>query len=105
MKKGALGKVETLGGYARPNPSPVRGRLVALNESGTQRIGEGHQRARLTDAQVDQIRDAYEQGLEGEGPRVGYKTLAKRFGVSKRTVRDIVHYRKRNQWASRWKRV
>ena len=87
MKKGALGKVETLGGYTRPNPSPVRGRLVALNESGTQRIGEGHQRARLTDAQVDQIRDAYEQGLEGEGPRVGYKTLAKRFGVSKRTVR------------------
>lgn len=80
-------------------------KLVALNESGTQRIGEYHARAKLSDAQVDQMREDYEAGQEGRGPVVGYRTLSKRYGVSKRTVRDIVHYRKRNQWAGRWKRV
>lgn len=74
-------------------------KYLALNESGTQRIGEDHQRAKLTDAQVDEMRDLY------EAKAMGYRLLAKRFEVSKRTVRDIVQYKKRNQWAGRWKKV
>lgn len=94
-----MGKVAQ-GGYT----SPVR-RFVALNETGTQRIGEDHANAVLTDAQVEQIRDEYEAGVEGTGPRIGYRLLAKKFGCSKRTVRDIVNYNRRNQWAARWKRL
>jgi hypothetical protein len=51
------------------------------------RVGEWHQRARLTDAQVREIRAAY-------GP-LGYKRLAGRFGCGESTVRDIVTYRTR----------
>lgn len=84
---------------------PVKSRYVALNESGTQRIGEDHPRAKLTNDEVEQIRDEYEDGLAGLGPRIGYRLLAKKFKVSKRTIRNIVHYEKRNQWADRWKKV
>jgi hypothetical protein len=31
--------------------------------------------------------------------------LAKKHGVGKRTIRDIVAYSRRNQWAARWKKV
>ncbi|WP_296596627.1 hypothetical protein [Phenylobacterium sp.] len=78
---------------------------MAFNEEGTQRIGEYHGRAKLSDAQVEQIRDIYEAGVEGTGPRIGYRLLAREFGVSKRTIRDIVSYTSRNRWATRWKRV
>lgn len=84
---------------------PVKGGFVALNESGTQRIGEDHARAKLSDTAVDCIRNEYEAGQDGSGPKVGYKLLARKWGCSKRTIRDIVHYRTRNQWAARWKRV
>jgi hypothetical protein len=84
---------------------PSAKRFLALNESGTQRIGEDHPRARLTNAQVEAIRDKYEAGIAGTGPRIGYRLLARQFGVSKRTIRDIVSYSSRNQWAARWKRV
>lgn len=86
-------------------PNREKSRYVALNESGTQRIGEDHPRAKLSDAQVEAMRDEYENGLSGEGPRIGYRLLAKKYEVSKRTVRNIVHYEKRNQWADRWKKV
>lgn len=51
--------------------------------------GPKHWRARLTTAQVDAIRDAYEKG---EG---GYRYVAKCFGVPWTTVRDICRYRNR----------
>ena len=69
------------------------------------RVGEDHQKATLSDLQVEAMRDRYEAGVEGTGPKVGYRVLAKEFGVSKRTVRDIVNYRRRVAYAERWKRV
>lgn len=84
---------------------PVKGGYVAMNEAGTQRIGEDHAKAKLSDAAVDAIREEYEAGQEGRGPRIGYRLLAKKWGCSKRTVRDIVNYRRRNHWAARWKKV
>jgi len=52
-------------------------------------IGEAHHRARLSDADVELIRDIYEEGMES------YSTLAHVFGVSKETIRDIVTFRRR----------
>lgn len=53
------------------------------------RVGECHQKAKLTDAQVRNVRDARK--------RFGwsYKELGKFFGVSPWTVRDICTYRTR----------
>lgn len=90
--------------YVAENPKP-RGKLVALNESGTQRIGEDHPRAKLTDAQVEAMRDDFEAYPVGDPRHLGYRALAKKYGCSKRTARDICNFVKRNQWASRWKRV
>jgi len=86
------------------HPKPVK-RFLAFNEEGTQRIGEDHPRAKLSDAEVEAIRDEYEAGLDGSGPKIGYRRLAKKWGVTPSTVRNIVTYRKRNQWAGSWKRI
>jgi hypothetical protein len=81
------------------------GKLAAFNEDGTQRIGEDHPRGRLTNAEVEEMRDLFEAHPVGDPGHMGYRVLAKRFGCSKRTARDICNYEKRNQWAARWKRV
>jgi hypothetical protein len=78
---------------------------VALNESGTQRIGQDHARAKLSNAQVEAIRDEHEAYPHGDPRHVGYRRLAEKWRVSKRTIRDICNYTKRNQWAGRWKRL
>jgi hypothetical protein len=106
-KKGPVGniweKVGTVGQVGTaPKPSV---KYVGINETRTARVGEGHQHAKLTDAQVDQIRDEYEDGVEGRGPRIGYRALAKKWNVPKRTIRDIVNYNRRNHWPAHWKRV
>jgi hypothetical protein len=80
-------------------------RLVALNESGTQRIGEDHAGAKLTNAQVDAIRDEFEAYPLGHPKHVGYRLLAKKWGMGKSTIRDICTYTSRNHWAGRWKKV
>lgn len=46
------------------------------------RIGQGHHRAKLTDAQVARMRSLFERGI-------GYKALAREFGCSVSTARDI----------------
>lgn len=50
------------------------------------RVGEWHGRAKLTDAQVRQIRLKYRPNV------VGYKTLADEYGVHPSTIREIVSY-------------
>lgn len=82
----------------------VKGKLVACNELGD-RIGEGHHNARLTDAQVEEIRDRFEAWPIGHADHEGYVSLSRAFDVSKRTIRDIVEYRRRNVWPAKWKRV
>lgn len=72
-------------------------RMLAVNELGI-RIGEDHQRAKLTNIEVDRLLDLHEE----DG--VGYRRLAEMFGVSKRTVRDICAYRKRCQHAAEFRR-
>lgn len=49
--------------------------------------GERHGRARLTEELVRQIRAAYRPNTRGAGP----VSLARRFGLSSRTVRNVVY--------------
>lgn len=60
-----------------------------VSETG-HRVGEAHHRARLSDAEVDQIRTLHEEG------KMGYKKLAKEFGVSRATIQSICNFGRRN---------
>lgn len=82
------------------HPKPAK-RFVQLNDVG-HIIGEDHPGAKLSDEDVEAIRDEYEAGLDGTGPRIGYMRLAKKWGTSKSTIRGILTYQKRNQWLARW---
>lgn len=68
---------------------------VGINEFG-QRVGQDHHRAKLTDNEVNIIRDMHDQGI-------GYKRLAKTFEVSVALIRDIVKCRIRAQYPVRYK--
>jgi transcriptional regulator len=70
---------------------------VGVNEKGV-RVGEDHQRATLTDHDVELMRQLREEGL-------GYKRLAKMFDTSVRNVRDIVNYKRRVTVPTAWKTV
>ena len=59
--------------------------IISRNHTG-HRVGECHQRARLSDREVRQMRHDYEQ------LQVGYKTLASKYQCGISTVRDIVNY-------------
>lgn len=61
-------------------------RWVGVSERG-KRCGEWHGRAKLTQEQVDQMRELREEH------HVSLDKLAMHFGISIRTVRDIVSYR------------
>ncbi len=52
------------------------------------RVGEGHQRAVLTDAHVREMRKLHAEGL-------GYRKLAQLYGCGQSTARDICTYRTR----------
>lgn len=64
--------------------------MVAINAEGRV-VGEDHPRAKLTDADVELIRELHE---EYEG--YGYRKLAKMFDVSRWYIRDLCTYKRRN---------
>lgn len=74
-------------------------KIVAVNAAGY-RIGEGHHRAKLTDADIDLILYLRDEGLS-------YAEIAAKFDdgltVSKSTVRDICLGRIRAQLPDRYK--
>jgi len=69
---------------------------IAVNERGL-RIGESHPRVKLADHDVALIRELHEDH------GMGYRALARKFEVSKRTIRDICSYRTRAQTPERFK--
>lgn len=73
-------------------------RTVAVNEKG-KRIGEDHPRAKLTNHEVELIRQLHAEGWGG------YKRLGGKFGVSWAMVRDVVKGRRRCQVAMGWRTV
>lgn len=72
-------------------------RSVAVNELGM-RLGEDHQNAKLTNAEVDMLLELREQGW-------GYRRLSAKFEVSKRTVRGYCNGSGRCQIPARWKTI
>lgn len=64
-------------------------KYVKISENG-KRIGEDHHRAKLTDAEVDKIRELYETGL------FSYRKLAREFGTNRSTIQMICRYERRN---------
>lgn len=79
-----------------PLPAPRRA-VLKFNDIG-QRIGDSHQNAKLTDTQVDELTALRRMGLS-------YMDLARRFGISKSSVRDIVICRRRSQTPARLKDI
>lgn len=73
-------------------------RLLAVNELGI-RVGEDHQRAKLTNAEVDRLLDLHEEH------GIGYGILADTFAVSKSAVRDICRYLRRAQHPTEFRRA
>lgn len=88
-------------GYSSPNlqrsvfDTRVEKRTFKMSDQN-QLMGDSHPHARLTDAQVDWIRDIYEEGF------VGYKTLAQAFGVPKATIQSICNYYRRSATLDRF---
>ena len=70
---------------------------VSVNERGY-RIGEDHQRAKITNHEVDLILELNMAGF-------GYKRIAQKFDIGVRTVRDIIHGKRRAQTVAGWKFV
>lgn len=73
-------------------------RVVGVNERGD-RVGQDHPRAVLTDAQVLLLLEL--RRAEGWS----YLQLARKFEVSKASVRDVVKGRRRAQWPAQWRVV
>ena len=72
--------------------------LVGTNENGT-RVGQYHWNARLSDAEVDQVRDLREYA------NWTYDQIRAAYGVSRSSVALICRYERRNQHYENWKRV
>lgn len=72
-------------------------RTVGINGRGL-RVGEDHQNAKLTNEEVDVIRELHCEGFS-------YKALAKKFEVSKSLVAAICRYERRAETATAWKTV
>ena len=72
-------------------------RTVAINGRGL-RVGEDHQNAKLTNDEVELVRELHKAGLS-------YKVLAAKFEVSKSLVAAICRWERRAEVATAWKTV
>jgi DNA invertase Pin-like site-specific DNA recombinase len=69
--------------------------LVGVNERGL-RVGEDHQRAKLSNHEIELIRQLREQGMT-------CRAIAEKFEISKAMVSYICSHKKRAQTAVRWR--
>lgn len=74
-----------------------RTKLVAVNDRG-RRIGQDHPRAKLTDHEVDLIRQLAEEGMSSYA-------IAEKFEINPRTARRIISCDKRAHTPEKFKRV
>jgi DNA invertase Pin-like site-specific DNA recombinase len=70
-------------------------KLIGINERGL-RVGQDHQRAKLSDAAVELIRRLHEGGMS-------YRLIAIKFEISRMQVWRICNYRARAQSATRFR--
>lgn len=82
----------------------MAGKQIGVNEGG-RRVGESHHRSKLSDEQLESIRQLREM-VDDEGKHPwSYGLLAKAFGTSKGHIHDIVSHRRRNQFVVEFKTV
>jgi hypothetical protein len=80
-------------------------KTVAVNEKG-RRVGESHPRAKLSDHEVDLLRELVEELIaSGMRPMEAYRQTAEKFELHVVTVKGIVRYAQRSAVAVRLKRV
>lgn len=72
-------------------------RAICINERGL-RLGEDHQNARLSNAEVDLLLELRDEGWS-------YRQLALKFEISKSGARKICKGQMRCQVATRWKTI
>jgi hypothetical protein len=77
-------------------PPTSRKVYVAVDEAGL-RVGETHPNAKLTDKEVEQIRDLHE--IAGWN----YSELAEAYSAPKVTIQKICTYQRRASTIARWK--
>jgi DNA invertase Pin-like site-specific DNA recombinase len=70
-------------------------KMIGVNERGL-RVGQDHQRAKLSDAAVELIRRLHDEGLS-------YGVIAEKFELSRMQVWRICNYRQRAQSATRFR--
>lgn len=69
--------------------------IVAVNERGL-RIGQDHQNARYSDAEVEMVFRLRDEGM-------GYKLIAAAVEMPIRTVRDFINGKRRCQFAAAYR--
>lgn len=74
-------------------------RCVATNDRGL-RVGEYHQNSKLTDKEVEEIRDLHEFAAWGYADIAAVYLKASKWAIAR-----ICRYERRNQTYARWKKV
>lgn len=86
----------------------TRDKIVAVNECG-RRIGASHPRAKLTDEEVDWIRELAEPEVDVDGKVIrrglSHREIAKKFEINRGHVGKVVRCDQRGQVASQYRRV
>lgn len=72
-------------------------KLVAIGEKGRW-IGEDHPKAKLSNEDIDKVFEYREKGWS-------YMMIAKKFKVSRESIKSICQGRTRCQWPVRFKKV
>lgn len=72
-------------------------KLIAMNDAG-RRVGQDHHNARLTDGEVELIRELAEGGMR-------YIDIAEKFEINRSTVGKICRFERRGQSVDHFKRV
>ena len=76
----------------------VKKRTIGVNERGN-RVGETHHRARLTDHEIDLMRELWEEG------EITLPELAEKFECNRAYAWQVVNYQRRVQRVTAWRIV
>ncbi len=73
----------------------MKSKTIQIGEYG-KRVGQTHGMAKLTDHEIDLVRQLREQGMPA-------KEIAEKFEVSKRYVYKLVNYERRASVVAEWR--
>jgi hypothetical protein len=79
-------------------------RLVGVDDRGN-RVGEDHPRAKLSDDEVELIRQLYEEGQADPTKWLSMRAIAEKFECSIGNVCMIVNFNRRASYPVGWRRV